>query len=61
MRFSAHQLILLDEQREYDLRLDDVMKAVILPAWQAETLASPLKGLEGNPSNNVHYEMTIKR
>jgi hypothetical protein len=41
--FPADQVILLDEKREYDARIDDIMKIVNLPAWQAEVLASQSK------------------
>jgi hypothetical protein len=39
-RFPADQVILLDEKREYDERIDDVMKIVHLPPWQSEALAA---------------------
>ncbi len=42
-RFPADQVILLDEKREYDARIDDVMKIINLPAWQAEPLANQNK------------------
>ena len=38
-RFPADQVILLDEKREYEVRFDDTMKIVNLPAWQVEALA----------------------
>jgi hypothetical protein len=38
--FPADQVILLDEKREYDVRIDDVMKLVHIPMWQTETQAS---------------------
>jgi hypothetical protein len=37
--FPIDQVILLDEKREYDVRIDDIMKIVNIPVWQAETLA----------------------
>jgi hypothetical protein len=43
LRFPADQVILLDEKREYEVRFDDVMKTVTLPAWQVEALASQAK------------------
>jgi hypothetical protein len=36
----ADQVILLDEKREFDVRFDDLMKLVELPAWQFEALAA---------------------
>jgi len=43
LRFSAEQVILLDERREYHIRLDDLMKTVNLPAWQAEAMMGQTK------------------
>jgi hypothetical protein len=42
-RFPADQVILLDEKREYDVRIEDIMKIINLPAWQAEPLANQNK------------------
>jgi hypothetical protein len=36
LRFPADQVILLDERREYEVRRDEVMKLMNLPAWQCE-------------------------
>ena len=41
--FSTDQVVLLDEKREYEARIDDVMKIANLPIWQAETLARRTK------------------
>ena len=38
-RFPAEQVILLDEKREFEVRRDDIMKMMALPAWQAEALS----------------------
>jgi hypothetical protein len=35
-QFSAHQVILLDEKLDFDVRRDEVMKVLALPFWQAE-------------------------
>jgi len=35
-RFSPDQVILLDEKREYEVRRDEIMKFMNLPAWQTE-------------------------
>jgi hypothetical protein len=35
-RFPADQVILLDEKREYEVRRDDLMKAMKLPYWELE-------------------------
>jgi hypothetical protein len=42
-RFPASQVILLDEKREFEVRFDDLMKAITFPAWQfeAETAGMP--------------------
>jgi hypothetical protein len=37
-RFPAEQVILLDEKREYEVRRDEIMKLMPLPAWQVEEL-----------------------
>jgi hypothetical protein len=42
-RFPADQVILLDEKRECEIRFDDVMKIMSLPAWQYEALATEPK------------------
>ncbi|MGO9468036.1 MAG: hypothetical protein ACLQVF_28215 [Isosphaeraceae bacterium] len=43
VRFPAEQVILLDEKREYEVRRDDIMKMMSLPAWQGEALAAQAK------------------
>jgi hypothetical protein len=43
LQFSADQIVLLDEKREYEARRDAVMKYMKLPAWQAETLVASIK------------------
>jgi hypothetical protein len=43
--FPASQVILLDEKREFQVRYDDLMKAVTFPAWQFEAQTA------GMPSN----------
>ena len=35
-RFSADQVLILDEWREFEVRRDDAMKLVNLPTWQAQ-------------------------
>jgi hypothetical protein len=42
-RFPAEQVILLDEKREYEVRRDEIMKLMPLPAWQFEALWSQRK------------------
>jgi hypothetical protein len=37
-RFPADQVLLLDEKYAYELRRDDLMKLLNVPAWQAEVL-----------------------
>ncbi len=37
--FPSEQVILLDEKRELDFRVDDDMKTMSFPAWQVEMLA----------------------
>jgi hypothetical protein len=36
LSFPPNQVILLDELREFEVRFDDLMKAITLPAWQYE-------------------------
>jgi hypothetical protein len=38
LRFPAEQVLLLDEKREFEVRRDEIMKAMALPAWQAEAI-----------------------
>jgi hypothetical protein len=45
LRFSASQVILLDEKRELEVRFDELMKAITFPAWQFEAVTA------GMPSN----------
>jgi hypothetical protein len=40
LQFPAEQVLLLDEKREFEVRRDDIMKLMALPAWQAEALLS---------------------
>jgi hypothetical protein len=40
LRFPAEQVLLLDEKRELETRLDDVLKLINLPAWQVEELSA---------------------
>ena len=42
-RFPPDQVILLDEQREYDERRDELMKLMTLPPWQFEPLFSQIE------------------
>jgi hypothetical protein len=42
-RFPPNQVILLDEKRECEERVDDGLKVLNLPAWQVETLAPELE------------------
>ena len=43
LRFSADQVILLDEKRELEVREDDAMKLINLPAWQVEELVARVR------------------
>jgi hypothetical protein len=43
LKFSAEQLLLLDEKREMEVLRDEVMKFMNLPAWQVEELTSSIK------------------
>jgi hypothetical protein len=45
-RFPAAQVILLDEKREHEVRFDDAMKNLTLPAWQVEAMAAQAKPKE---------------
>jgi hypothetical protein len=42
-RFPQDQVLLLDERRVYEVRRDDLMKVMHLPAWQIEGLAAERK------------------
>jgi hypothetical protein len=42
-RFSAEQVLLLDQKREFEVQRDEVMKLMNLPAWQCEELADQIK------------------
>jgi len=47
LRVPAEQLLLLDQKLEFEVRRDDIMKLMALPAWQAEMLsrqANPAQG-----------------
>jgi hypothetical protein len=50
LRFPADQVILLDERREYEVRRDDVMKLMKLPAWQFDALAGEAKPASESPA-----------
>jgi hypothetical protein len=41
--FPADQVILLDEKRELEARVDDVMKTINLPLWYAEVVGNRYK------------------
>ncbi len=40
LRFPPEQVILLDEKRELEVRFDDVMKTINLPAWKPKRWAT---------------------
>jgi hypothetical protein len=42
-KFSAEQVILLDEKRELEARFDDDVKTITFPFWQADALAAQIK------------------
>jgi hypothetical protein len=42
-RFSADQVILVDDKRESEVRRDEVVKLMNLPMWQMEALACQIK------------------
>jgi hypothetical protein len=50
LRFTAEQVLLLDEKREYHVRRDDTMKIMNLPFWQAEAMAARVKNLKKAPA-----------
>jgi hypothetical protein len=47
-RFPADQVLLLDEQREYEVRRDDIFKLMNLPGWQALGLAAAIKPVDNS-------------
>lgn len=42
-KFPAGQILLLDERREFEVRRDEFMKLINLPAWQCAELTSQIK------------------
>jgi len=42
-QFPADQVLLLDEERAYEVRRDDLMKLMNLPTWQIEALSDQAK------------------
>jgi hypothetical protein len=50
LRFPADQVILLDEWREFEVRRDEIMKLMNLPAWQLEPLMEQLRPEKWSPS-----------
>jgi hypothetical protein len=50
LRFPAHQVILLDEKREYEVRRDDSMKLMNLPIWQVQSLAADIEKAKKAPT-----------
>ncbi len=57
MKFPAHQVILLDEKREYEVRRDDTMKIMNLPIWQVQALAADIE--KGNKAPTVFAEALV--
>jgi hypothetical protein len=43
LRFSAEQVLLLDEKREYQVRRDETMKIMNVPYWQIQELAAQIE------------------
>ena len=58
LRFSPHQVILLDEKREYEVRRDDSMKLMNLPIWQVQSLAADLE--KANRAPTVFAEALVE-
>jgi hypothetical protein len=50
LRFPAHQVILLDEKREYEMRRDDTMKLMNLPFWQVQALVADIEKVNKAPT-----------
>jgi hypothetical protein len=42
-KFPALQIILLDEKRQYEVRLDEFLKLFSLPLWQSEEMAAKIE------------------
>jgi hypothetical protein len=49
MRFPAHQVMLLDEKRAYEVRRDDQMKIIGLPVWEFEAIENTLAPRKEKP------------
>ena len=58
LRFPAHQVILLDEKREYEVRRDDTMKLMNLPMWQVQSLAADVE--KANKAPTVFAEALVE-
>ena len=50
LRFPSHQVILLDEKQEYEVRRDDSMKLMNLPIWQVQSLAADMETAHKAPT-----------
>jgi hypothetical protein len=42
--FPADQVLLLDQERQYEVRRDDLLKLLNVPLWQVEALSGEVKG-----------------
>lgn len=49
-QFPAEQVLLLDERREFEVRRDEVMKLMTLPAWQIEERLARAKSVKEAPA-----------
>jgi hypothetical protein len=45
-QFPADQVLLLDQERQYEVRRDDLLKLLNVPFWQVQAGATPRKGSE---------------
>jgi hypothetical protein len=57
-QFPAHQTVLLDEKREYEVRRDDCMKLLNLPMWQVQSLVADIE--KPNKAPTVFAEALVE-
>jgi hypothetical protein len=59
LRFPADQVLLLDEERAYEVRRDDLMKLLNLPSWQIEALSDQAKASKALETALFPFEPAI--
>ncbi len=59
--FPADQVLLLDEKVAYEVRRDDIMKLLNLPAWQREALSDPAREAKAMQGVLFPFEPAISK